>query len=104
MNHINSQNHLIITNRRYPFTFLKQSSYHQVERDLNFAYTEADSIQNELAEFYSYSELDDFAVNYTRWKIYADKNQVLFFFILVGQGDSDRHWVQSTSKGKTDDN
>lgn len=47
-----------------------------MEKDLNFAYTECDSILNELAELYSYSELDDFSVNYTCWKVYCDKSQV----------------------------
>ncbi|KAK6732957.1 hypothetical protein RB195_017000 [Necator americanus] len=45
--------------------------------DMEFDYTDCDTLLNELAELYTYSELDDFASNIQCWKVYADNNEVL---------------------------
>ncbi|CAI4224620.1 unnamed protein product [Auanema sp. JU1783] len=46
------------------------------EGDLEFMYNDTDVITNELAELYSYSELEDFAKNFHCWRVYADEKQI----------------------------
>ncbi|KIH59503.1 hypothetical protein ANCDUO_10259 [Ancylostoma duodenale] len=43
--------------------------------DIEFDYNDCDTLLNELAELYTYSELDDFASNIQCWKVYADNNE-----------------------------
>ncbi|KAJ1366158.1 hypothetical protein KIN20_026762 [Parelaphostrongylus tenuis] len=45
--------------------------------DIEFEYNDCDSLLNELAELYTYSELEDFASNIQCWKVYADNNEIL---------------------------
>uniref|UniRef100_A0A1I7XTJ2 Uncharacterized protein n=1 Tax=Heterorhabditis bacteriophora TaxID=37862 RepID=A0A1I7XTJ2_HETBA len=53
----------------------RPESVDMTDRDIDFNYTDCDTLNAELAELYSYSELDDFASNVQCWKIYADQNQ-----------------------------
>ncbi|VDM59011.1 unnamed protein product [Angiostrongylus costaricensis] len=46
--------------------------------DIEFEYSDSDSLLSELAELYTYSELDDFASNIQCWKVYADNNEASF--------------------------
>ncbi|KIH58094.1 n1221-like protein, partial [Ancylostoma duodenale] len=45
--------------------------------DIEFDYNDCDTLLNELAELYTYSELDDFASNIQCWKVYADNNELV---------------------------
>ena len=47
--------------------------WHESTTDLDFVYTDADCLPNELAELYSYSEMEDFAQNTQCWREYADR-------------------------------
>ncbi|KJH42800.1 n1221-like protein [Dictyocaulus viviparus] len=47
------------------------------ECDIEFEYSDCDTLRNELAELYSYSELDDFGNNIQCWKVYAENNEIL---------------------------
>ncbi|WKX95488.1 hypothetical protein Q1695_012165 [Nippostrongylus brasiliensis] len=46
------------------------------ESDIEFEYGDCDNLHSELAELYSYSELDDFASNIQCWKVYADNIEI----------------------------
>lgn len=46
------------------------------ESDIEFEYNDCDTLLSELAELYTYSELDDFASNIQCWKVYADNNEI----------------------------
>lgn len=52
--------------------------------DLDFVYTDCDTHAAELAELYTYSEIDDWALNVHAFRNYADsKRVILFFFSFV---------------------
>ncbi|CAD6193977.1 unnamed protein product [Caenorhabditis auriculariae] len=46
------------------------------DRDLEFSYTDTDTLFSEISELYSYSELDEFASNIVFWRSYADTHDV----------------------------
>ncbi|PAV85004.1 hypothetical protein WR25_10269 [Diploscapter pachys] len=50
--------------------------WHESTTDLDFVYADADCLPNELAELYSYSEMEDFAQNTQCWREYADRKDI----------------------------
>ena len=48
----------------------------------NFNYADADSYERELAEFYTYSEMDEFALNFECFVKYMREQKVNFYFCL----------------------
>jgi len=50
--------------------------------ELEFIYADADSYETELAEFYTYSEMDEFALNFECFVKYMREQKVNFYFCL----------------------
>ncbi|VDD87427.1 unnamed protein product [Enterobius vermicularis] len=50
--------------------------------DLDFEYTDCDTHASELAELYTYSEVNEFALNIQCYRDYADSKQVIYLLCL----------------------
>ena len=50
--------------------------------EFNFNYADADSYERELAEFYTYSEMDEFALNFECFVKYMRERKVDFLFLF----------------------
>ena len=50
--------------------------------EFNFNYADADSYERELAEFYTYSEMDEFALNFECFVKYMREQKVDFLFLF----------------------
>uniref|UniRef100_A0A0M3KGJ2 SAM domain-containing protein n=1 Tax=Anisakis simplex TaxID=6269 RepID=A0A0M3KGJ2_ANISI len=61
--------------------FVLQSRFEMT--DLEFVYTDCDTHAAELAELYTYSEIDDWALNVQAYRNYADSKRVGLFFIII---------------------
>uniref|UniRef100_A0A0N5ASD9 DUF3402 domain-containing protein n=1 Tax=Syphacia muris TaxID=451379 RepID=A0A0N5ASD9_9BILA len=60
--------------------------YRTTTNDLDFEYTDCDTHSNELAELYTYSEVEDFALNIQCYRDYIKSKKASFFILAEKRG------------------